>query len=60
MTSPAVKVGEETPIDILATLMRRRRAKRVPILLDGRLVGIVSRADVLDALARYGQEAASR
>ncbi|MGA8756100.1 MAG: CBS domain-containing protein [Stellaceae bacterium] len=60
MTSPAVTVGEETPIDILATLMRRRRVKRVPILLDGRLVGIISRADVLDALARYGQEAASR
>ena len=28
MTSPAVTVGEETPIDILATLMRRRRVKR--------------------------------
>ncbi len=55
MTSPAVTVGEETPIDILATLMRRRRVKRVPIVLDGRLVGIVSRTDVLDALARYGR-----
>ena len=60
MTSPVVTVGEETPIDILATLMRRRRVKRLPIVRDGRLVGIVSRTDVLDALARYSEEAASR
>ena len=59
MTSPVVTVGEETPIDILATLMRRRRVKRLPIVHDGRLVGIVSRTDVLDALARYSEEAAS-
>ena len=45
MASPAVTVGEETPIDILATLMRRRRVKRLPIVRDGRLVGIVSRTD---------------
>ena len=60
MASPAVTVGEETPIDILATLMRRRRVKRLPIVRDGRLVGIVSRTDVLDALARYSEKAASR
>lgn len=59
MTSPVVTVGEETPIDILATLMRRRRVKRLPIVHDNRLVGIVSRTDVLDALARYSEEAAS-
>jgi CBS domain-containing protein len=56
MTSPVVTVGDQTPIDVLATLMRRRRVKRVPIVHDGRLVGIVSRADVLDALARRGEE----
>jgi CBS domain-containing protein len=60
MTGPVVTVGEETPIDILATLMRRRRVKRLPIVRDGRLVGIVSRTDVLDALARPSEEAASR
>lgn len=37
--------------------MRRRRVKRVPIVEDGRLVGIVSRSDVLDALARKGEDA---
>jgi CBS domain-containing protein len=56
MTSPVVTVGEETPIDILATLMRRRRVKRLPLVRDGRLVGIVSRTDLLDALTRSSEE----
>jgi CBS domain-containing protein len=60
MTSPAVTVGDETPIDVLATLMRRRRVKRVPVLKQGRLVGIVSRTDMLDALVRRGDEAHER
>ena len=57
MTSPAVTVGDKTPIDVLATLMRRRRVKRVPVLQHGRLVGIVSRTDLLDALVRHGEGA---
>jgi CBS domain-containing protein len=52
MTKPAVTVGEETPLAILATLMRRRRINRVPVLKEGRLVGIVSRADLLYAFTR--------
>jgi acetoin utilization protein AcuB len=56
MTSPAVTVGAETPIDVLATLIRRRRVKCVPVLERGRLVGIVSRTDVLDALVRHGEK----
>jgi CBS domain-containing protein len=59
MTSPAVTVEGQAPIDVLATLMRRRRVKRVPVVKDGRLIGIVSRTDVLDALARKDQEAAA-
>lgn len=37
--------------------MRRRRVKRVPVLQHGRLVGIVSRTDLLDALVRRGEGA---
>jgi CBS domain-containing protein len=48
------------PIAVLATLMRRRRVKRVPVLKQGRLVGIVSRTDMLDALVRRGDEAHER
>jgi CBS domain-containing protein len=56
MTSPAVTVGVQTPINVLTTLMRRRRVKRVPVLEQGRLVGIVSRIDLLDALVRDGEK----
>jgi CBS domain-containing protein len=48
------------PVDILATLMRRRRVKRVPVLRDSKLVGIVSRADVLEALVRNSATADER
>jgi CBS domain-containing protein len=60
MTSSVVIVTEQTPIDILATLMHRRRVKRVPVVKNGRLVGIVSRSDVLDALARKDEDAVER
>ena len=52
MTKPVVTVVDQTPIDVLATLMRRRRVKRVPVLQDGKLVGIVRRTDFLEALMR--------
>jgi CBS domain-containing protein len=57
MTAPAVTVVEDTPIAVLAGLMRRRRLKRIPIVREGRLAGIVSRSDVLGALLRHCQPA---
>jgi CBS-domain-containing membrane protein len=55
MTHPAVTVLDHTPVTVLATLMHRRRLKRVLVLQEGRLVGIVSRSDVLEALVRRHQ-----
>jgi CBS domain-containing protein len=52
MTAPVVTVGEETEIDAIARLLTARRIKRVPVLRDGRIVGIVSRADLVRALAK--------
>jgi CBS domain-containing protein len=46
-----VTVGEETAIDEVARLLTAHRIKRVPVLRDGRIVGIVSRADLVRALA---------
>lgn len=46
MTSPVISVDENTAIAEVASLMVRRKINRVPVLRDGRLVGIVSRADI--------------
>lgn len=50
MASPVVTVGEETELREIARLLTAYRIKRVPVLRDGRIVGIVSRADCVRAL----------
>jgi CBS domain-containing protein len=45
VTKPVVTVVDQTSVDVLATLMRRRRVKGVPVLQNGKLVGIVNRSD---------------
>jgi CBS domain-containing protein len=51
MSAPVVTVGEETDINEIARLLTAHRIKRVPVVRDGRIVGIVSRADLVRALA---------
>jgi CBS domain-containing protein len=52
MTRELISVAEDTPLDEIVELMERRRIKRVPVLAGDALVGMVSRADLLRALAR--------
>ncbi len=47
MSSPVISVTEDTPFDEIAALMATHRVKRVPVIRDGQLVGIVRRADLL-------------
>jgi CBS domain-containing protein len=54
MASPVVTVGEETEIGEVARLLTAHRIKRVPVVRDGQIVGIVSRADLVRALALEG------
>jgi CBS domain-containing protein len=51
MTSPAITIAADTPLDQIARLLDERRIRRVPVVRDGKVVGIVSRADLLDELA---------
>ena len=51
MTSPVITVSEEADIRDIARLLIDHRIKRVPVLSDGRIVGIVSRADLIRTLA---------
>jgi hypothetical protein len=56
MAAPVVTVGEEMEISEIARLLTAYRIKRVPVLRDGRIVGIVSRADILRAVAAEAAE----
>lgn len=51
MTSNVFTVKETTPVREIADLLERHRIKRVPVLYDGELMGIVSRANLVKALA---------
>jgi CBS-domain-containing membrane protein len=51
MTRNVITVDEETPLNEIAELLERHHIKRVPVLKDGKLVGIVSRANLLHGLA---------
>ena len=55
MSAPVVSVQESTPVDEIARLLEIHRIKRAPVLRDGIMVGIVSRADLLRALAQTPQ-----
>jgi CBS-domain-containing membrane protein len=46
-----VSASEDTSIGEIAALLERHRIKRVPIIKDGKLIGIVSRSNLIQALA---------
>ena len=51
MTSESVTVTEDTPLEEVVSLMEKRRIKRLPVIKGDRVVGIISRANLLYALA---------
>jgi CBS-domain-containing membrane protein len=53
MTSPVISVAPDAPLGEAARLMHRNEVKRLPVVTaEGRLVGIVSRADLLRVFLR--------
>lgn len=56
MTHPVVTVKPDTPLSELASLLEKHRIKRVPVMSDGKIVGIVSRANLIQALVSHGKE----
>jgi CBS domain-containing protein len=48
MTRDVLTVTEETPLNEIADLFIRHRIRRVPVVREGRLVGVVSRPDLLE------------
>jgi len=57
MSQNVISVSEDTALDEVVQLMERRRIKRVPVLDGDDLVGVVSRADLLRALAQALEKA---
>jgi CBS domain-containing protein len=56
MTRTVQTITEDTPLDQVVKIMERHQVKRLPVLRDGKLVGIVSRANLLHALASVSKE----
>ncbi|HRO60692.1 MAG TPA: CBS domain-containing protein [Burkholderiaceae bacterium] len=53
--APVTATEDETPAEI-AQKLERHRIKRVPIVRDGKLVGIVSRANLLRSFGQFAQQ----
>ena len=51
MTTRVTTVAEGTPLREIADLIVQHRIKRVPVVRDGKVVGIVSRADLVRVIA---------
>jgi CBS domain-containing protein len=51
MSPQVFSVGEGATIEEIAQLMTKQRIKRVPVMKDGKLLGIVSRADIVNSIA---------
>jgi CBS domain-containing protein len=54
MTREVISVGPDTSLQEIANLLEKHGIKRVPVIENGRLVGIVSRANLVQALATRG------
>lgn len=58
MTPTVVSVREDATLAEVANTLERNRIKRVPVMRDGKMVGIISRANLLQALATAGSREA--
>jgi CBS domain-containing protein len=56
MTAPAVTIAPDRPITEAAWLMVQRNVNRLPVVRDGKLVGIISRGDLIRVFIRSDRE----
>ena len=60
MTRDVITASEDTPLAEIAALMKARNIKRIPILRNAAVVGIVSRVDILRGLISLSNEGARK
>mgnify|MGYP000138508329 CR=1 FL=1 len=58
MTRDLITINESTPLHEIAGLLEIHHIKRVPVVREGKLVGLVSRANLLQGLTTNGPEVA--
>ena len=58
MTKDVITVAEDTPVGEVARILEVEHIKRVPVLKSGKLIGIVSRSNLLQAMASTAPPAA--
>ena len=56
MTRDVIVARPYTPVHEVAMLLEKNRIKRVPVVEDDRLVGIISRANLVQAVASVGKK----
>jgi CBS domain-containing protein len=59
MTSDPVTIDEDTPLAEVVRILEERRIKRVPVVRGRRVVGIISRDNLMQALASVAHEMAA-
>lgn len=58
MSTKVVSASEDTSLGEIASLLEKHRIKRVPILREGKLVGVVSQSNLIQAIASAPSPAA--
>jgi CBS-domain-containing membrane protein len=58
MTHDVQTVTRDAPLDAVVRLMERHHIKRLPVVEDGKIVGIITRANLLHAMASFAHEIA--
>ena len=56
MTPNPCRITGDTPLEEIVRLMEKHRIKRLPVLDDGHVIGMVSRANILQAAVRLARE----
>jgi CBS domain-containing protein len=51
MSKKVISVNEETPVGEIAQIMTAHRISRLPVMRGDKVVGIVSRADIVNVIA---------
>jgi CBS domain-containing protein len=51
MSKKVISVNEDTPVEEIAQLMTIHKIKRLPVMRGDEVVGVVSRADIVSAIA---------